>query len=60
MRAVQARQITRNQARQSIGLYGAPDRKLDVALARKFAGSGFKDLRFDRRGELVIPLPAGS
>lgn len=45
--------------RQAIGLYGAPDRKLDTTLRGRLAGT-FDDLRFEWRGELAMPLPKGS
>jgi len=48
------------EVRQAIGLYGAPDRKLDVVLKGQLAGSGYGDLPFEWRGELSMPLPAGS
>jgi LEA14-like dessication related protein len=43
--------------RQAIGLYGAPDRKLDTVLKGRLSGSGFDDLRFEWRGELAMPMP---
>jgi LEA14-like dessication related protein len=43
--------------RQAIGLYGAPDRKLDTSLKGRLAGSSFNELRFEWRGELAMPLP---
>ena len=46
--------------RQAIGLYGAPDRKLDTVLKGRLAGSGPGDLSFEWRGELAMPLPKGS
>lgn len=48
------------EVRQAIGLYGAPDRKLDTVLRGRLAGSNFDDLRFEWRGELAMPLPKGS
>lgn len=46
--------------RQAIGLYGAPDRKLDTTLRGRLTGSGYNDLSFQWRGELAMPLPKGS
>jgi len=46
--------------RQAIGLYGAPDRKLDTVLTGRLAGSRFDNLGFEWRGELAMPLPKGS
>lgn len=46
--------------RQAVGLYGAPDRKLDTVLKGRLAGSNFDDLSFEWRGELAMPLPKGS
>lgn len=46
--------------RQAIGLYGAPDRKLDTTLKGRLSGSAFDDLSFQWRGELAMPLPKGS
>jgi LEA14-like dessication related protein len=46
--------------RQAIGLYGAPDRKLDTVLTGRLAGSRFDNLSFEWRGELAMPLPRGS
>ena len=46
--------------RQAIGLYGAPDRKLDTVLTGRLAGSRFENLTFEWRGELAMPLPRGS
>ena len=46
--------------RQAIGLYGAPDRKLDTVLTGRLAGSRFENLSFEWRGELAMPLPRGS
>ena len=48
------------EVRQAIGLYGAPDRKLDTVLKGRLAGSGRGDLSFEWRGELAMPLPKGS
>lgn len=48
------------EVRQAIGLYGAPDRKLDVALKGRLNGPAFDALGFDWRGEMAMPLPAGS
>ena len=48
------------EVRQAIGLYGAPDRKLDTVLIGRLTGSGFDDLRFEWRGELAMPLPKGA
>ena len=48
------------EVRRAIGLYGAPDRKLDVALKGRLSGSAFDVLGFEWRGELALPLPAGS
>jgi LEA14-like dessication related protein len=48
------------EVRQAIGLYGAPDRKLDTVLKGRLAGSNFDDLSFEWRGELAMPLPKGS
>lgn len=48
------------EVRQAIGLYGAPDRKLDVALKGRLNGPGYDALSFDWRGEMAMPLPAGS
>jgi LEA14-like dessication related protein len=48
------------EVRQAIGLYGAPDRKLDTVLKGRLAGGGFDDLRFEWRGELAMPMPKGS
>ena len=48
------------EVRQAIGLYGAPDRKLDTVLKGRLAGSGPGDLSFEWRGELAMPLPKGS
>jgi len=45
------------EVRQAIGLYGAPDRKLDTILRGRLAGSSFGDLPFEWRGELAMPLP---
>ena len=45
------------EVRQAIGLYGAPDRKLDTVLKGRLSGSSFDDLRFEWRGELAMPLP---
>lgn len=41
--------------RQAIGLYGAPDRKLDVALKGRLNGPNADVLGFDWRGELAMP-----
>ena len=46
--------------RQAVGLYGAPDRKLDTVLRGRLTGSNADDLRFEWRGELAMPLPKGS
>ena len=46
--------------RQAIGLYGAPDRKLDTVLTGRLAGSSFENLTFEWRGEPAMPLPRGS
>ena len=46
------------EVRQAIGLYGAPDRKLDVALKGRLGSPGADELRFDWRGEMAMPLPA--
>ena len=46
--------------RQAIGLYGAPDRKLDTVLTGRLVGSPFDNLSFEWRGELAMPLPRGS
>lgn len=44
--------------RQAIGLYGAPDRKLDTQLVGQLTGSKFNDLGFEWRGELALsPKP---
>ena len=43
------------EVRQAIGLYGAPDRKLDVALKGRLNGPNFDVLGFDWRGELAFP-----
>ncbi len=43
--------------RQAIGLYGAPDRKLDTVLRGRLVGSSFDTLGFEWRGELAMPLP---
>ena len=48
------------EVRQAIGLYGAPDRKLDTVLKGRLTGSGRGDLSFEWRGELAMPLPKGS
>ena len=48
------------EVRQAIGLYGAPDRKLDTVLKGRLAGGSFDDLRFEWRGELAMPMPKGS
>jgi len=48
------------EVRQAIGLYGAPDRKLDTVLKGRLAGSRFDALGFEWRGELAMPLPKGS
>jgi LEA14-like dessication related protein len=48
------------EVRQAIGLYGAPDRKLDTVLKGRLNGSGYGDLSFEWRGELAMPLPKGS
>ena len=48
------------EVRQAIGLYGAPDRKLDVALKGRLAVPGYDELGFDWRGEMAMPPPAGS
>jgi LEA14-like dessication related protein len=48
------------EVRQAIGLYGAPDRKLDTVLKGRLAGAGPGDLSFEWRGELAMPLPKGS
>ena len=48
------------ELRQAIGLYGAPDRKLDVGLKGRLNGPGYDALSFDWRGEMAMPLPAGS
>jgi LEA14-like dessication related protein len=48
------------EVRQAIGLYGAPDRKLDTVLKGRLNGSAFDDLRFEWRGELAMPLPKGA
>lgn len=45
------------EVRQAIGLYGAPDRKLDTVLKGRLSGSSFDDLRFEWRGELAMPMP---
>ena len=45
--------------RQAIGLYGAPDRRLDSVLKGRLVGSSFDELRFEWRGELAMPLPNG-
>jgi len=45
------------EVRQAIGLYGAPDRKLDTVLKGRLSGSSFDDLRFEWRGELAMPQP---
>jgi len=45
------------EVRQAIGLYGAPDRKLDTILKGRLSGSGYDDLSFEWRGELAMPLP---
>jgi LEA14-like dessication related protein len=46
--------------RQAIGLYGAPNRRLDVTLNGRLNGPGFDALPFQWRGEMAMPLPAGS
>jgi LEA14-like dessication related protein len=46
--------------RQAIGLYGAPNRKLDTVLTGRLAGSRFDNLNFEWRGELAMTLPRGS
>ncbi len=46
--------------RQAIGVYGAPDRKLDTVLTGRLVGSRFENLSFEWRGELAMPLPRGS
>ena len=43
------------ELRQATGLYGAPDRKLDVTVKGKLQGSTFNSLNFQWRGELAIP-----
>ena len=48
------------EVRQAIGLYGAPDRKLDTVLKGRLTGFSFDDLRFEWRGELAMPAPKGS
>ncbi|MBI3368645.1 MAG: hypothetical protein HY021_09465 [Burkholderiales bacterium] len=48
------------ELRRAIGLYGAPDRKLDVVLNGRLAGGVIGDVPFQWRGELAMPLPAGS
>ena len=48
------------EVRQATGLYGGENRKLDVVLKGKLASSVFSDLRFEWRGELNMPVPAGS
>jgi LEA14-like dessication related protein len=45
------------EVRQAIGLYGAPDRKLDTVLKGRLTGAGSGDLSFEWRGELAMPLP---
>lgn len=44
------------EVRQAIGLYGAPDRKLDTVLKGRLVGSQFDALAFEWRGELAMPL----
>ncbi len=46
--------------RQAIGVYGAPDRKLDTVITGRLVGSRFENLGFEWRGELAMPLPRGS
>lgn len=46
--------------RQAIGVYGAPDRKLDTLITGRLVGSRFENLGFEWRGELAMPLPRGS
>lgn len=48
------------EVRQATGLYGGENRKLDVVLKGKLASSLSNDLRFEWRGELIMPVPAGS
>ena len=48
------------EVRQAIGLYGAPDRKLDVVLKGRLNGPTFSVQNFDWHGEMAMPLPAGS
>ena len=48
------------EVRQANGLYGGENRKLDVVLKGKFANSLSSDLRFEWRGELTMPVAAGS
>lgn len=48
------------EVRRAIGLYGAADRKLDVSLKGRLSGPFTEALGFEWRGELAMPLPAGS
>ena len=43
-----------------VAAWGVADRKLDVSLKGRLSGPFTEALGFDWRGELAMPLPAGS